>query len=193
MIHTAEVEHQRRFIASKPISIPDDDFVRYIYKSLQACLNTSNTTQTIRAVFVQGEGLPLQVAYSKGEGIVRIHQNWLSQEELRFRLRLGIHRPLPDVILLTSVTLLKEVIDQLPGELFWNGKAHELHLTEQKLLEYTRTYINSGILSADSTPPSGGKLADITWENCSPPKPHVQINQTSDYSELQKHVPQERN
>jgi hypothetical protein len=34
---------------------------------------------------------------------------------------------------LTSITLLKEVINQLPSELFWDGKAHELHLTEQRL------------------------------------------------------------
>lgn len=163
MVHTAEVEHQRRFITSKTVSIPDDDFARYISRALEACLYACNTTQAIRAVFVQGSGLPLQVGYSKSESIIRIHQNWLSQKETRFRLGLVAHKSLPDAMFLTSVILLKDIIDQLPNELFCNGKSHELQLAEQRLLEYTRKYINSDVLSRDFIAPSRSKLAAIAW------------------------------
>ncbi|KAH6964278.1 hypothetical protein DER45DRAFT_626702 [Fusarium avenaceum] len=189
MVHTAEVEHQRRFITSKTVSIPDDDFARYISRALEACLYACNTTQAIRAVFVQGSGLPLQVGYSKSESIIRIHQNWLSQKETRFRLGLVAHKSLPDAMFLTSVILLKDIIDQLPNELFCNGKSHELQLAEQRLLEYTRKYINSDVLSRDFIAPSRSKLAAIAWEKCisskSYAKYHTQPHQAGTCSELQ--------
>ncbi|CAJ0553492.1 Ff.00g120040.m01.CDS01 [Fusarium sp. VM40] len=189
MVHTVEVEHQRRFITSKTVSIPDDEFARHISRALETCLYACNATQTIRAIFVQGSGLPLQVVYSKGESIIRIHRNWLSQEDTRFRLGLGAHKSLPDVVFLTSVTLLKDIIDQLPNELFCNGKAHELQLAEQRLLEYTRKYINSDVLSRDFIAPSRSKLADIAWEKCisskSHAKYHMQPHQAETYSKIQ--------
>lgn len=189
MVHTAEVEHQRRFITSKTVSIPNDDFARYISRALETCLYACNAIQTIRAIFVQGSGLPLQVVYSKGESIIRIHRNWLSQEETRFRLGLGAHRSLPDVMFLTSVTLLKDIIDQLPNELFCDGKAHELQLAEQRLLEYTRKYINSDVLSRDFIALPRSKLAVIAREKCisskSQAKHHMQPHQAGTCSELQ--------
>ncbi|KAM5351268.1 hypothetical protein ACJ41O_003991 [Fusarium nematophilum] len=146
MVRTAHDEETRRFLASEHSSLnPGDAFHQQLDRAVRACLRACPQTDTLDIHFVKAGQLSLRAVYVEAEGLVKIHDGWLSRQDAAQELGLSDGVLKEDVLFHVSRWLVGCVFSQIPADRFDGDdiqaksrhKKQELNMASQRLFRLT--------------------------------------------------------
>ncbi|KAM5369264.1 hypothetical protein ACJZ2D_009085 [Fusarium nematophilum] len=146
MVRTAHDEETRRFLASEHSSLnPGDAFHQQLDRAVRACLRACPQTDTLDIHFVKAGQLSLRAVYVEAEGLVKIHDGWLSRQDAAQELGLSDGVLKEDVLFHVSRWLVGCVFSQIPADRFDGDdiqaksrhKKQELNMASQRLFRYS--------------------------------------------------------
>lgn len=140
----------RRFIAAEMVQVPRTSFPMSMDRLLKACLRACPQTKAMTHAYVQAGPLQLNIAISKTEPILRIHERWLSMDTALTHLGLIGNVEEGELAADTAKRLFADVLEQLPPGSFLQedsampseeNRKQETYRAERRLKKYQQMQV----------------------------------------------------